>query len=68
MLALRLKPELEKRLANLALKTGRTKTFYAIKAIEQQLDEMEDYYLVEQSYKDRVAEGKKTYSFDEVFN
>ena len=28
MLALRLKPELEKRLTNLATKTGRTKTFY----------------------------------------
>ncbi len=68
MLALRLKPELENRLANLALKTGRTKTFYATKAIEQQLDEMEDYYLAEQSYNDWVAEGKKTYSFDEVFN
>ena len=64
MLALRLKPELENRLANLALKTGRTKTFYAIKAIEQQLDEMEDYYLAEQSYNDWDAEGKKTYSFD----
>ena len=37
-------------------------------AIEQQLDEMEDYYLAEQSYNDWVAEGKKTYSFDEVFN
>ena len=68
MLALRLKPELENRLAKLALKTGRTKTFYAIKAIEQQLDEMEDYYLAEQSYNDWVAEGKKTYSLDEVFN
>ena len=68
MLALRLKPELENRLANLALKTGRTKTFYATKAIEQQLDEMEDYYLAEQSYNDWVSEGKKTYSFDEVFN
>ena len=68
MLALRLKPELENRLANLAEKTGRTKTFYAIKAIEQQLDDMEDYYLAEQSYNDWIAEGKKTYSFDEVFN
>ncbi len=68
MLALRLKPELENRLAALALKTGRTKTFYATKAIEQQLDDMEDYYLAEQSYNEWVAEGKKTYSLDEVFN
>lgn len=68
MLALRLKPELETRLAILAHKTGRTKTFYATKAIEQQLDDMEDYYLAEQSYNEWIKEGKKTYSFDEVFN
>ncbi|MFC1239698.1 TraY domain-containing protein [Treponema vincentii] len=59
MLALRLKPKLENRLANLAKKTGRTKTFYAIKAIEQQLDDMEDYYLAEQPYNDWIVEGKK---------
>jgi len=68
MLALRLKPELEARLADLALKTGRTKTFYATKAIEQQLDDIEDYYLAEQSYNEWVTDGKKTYSLDEVFN
>lgn len=67
MLALRLKPELEARLADLALKTGRTKTFYATKAIEQQLDDIEDYYLAEQSYNEWVTDGKKTYSLDEVF-
>ena len=50
-----------------AEKTGRTKTFYAVKAIEQQLDDMEDYYLAEQAYNEWVAEGKKTYSLDEVF-
>ena len=68
MLDLRLKPELENRLANLALKTGRTKTFDATKAIKQQLDDIEDYYLAEQSYNDWIAGGKKTYSFDEVFD
>jgi len=45
MLAIRLKPELEKRLAALAKKTGRTKTFYAREAIEQHLEDLEDYYL-----------------------
>ncbi len=45
MLAIRLKPELEKRLADLAKKTGRTKTFYAREAIEQHLEDLEDYYL-----------------------
>ena len=45
MLAIRLQPELEERLANLAKKTGRTKTFYAREAIEQHLQDLEDYYL-----------------------
>ena len=45
MLAIRLKPDLEKRLASLAKKTGRTKTFYAREAIEQHLEDLEDYYL-----------------------
>lgn len=66
MLALRLKPEIENRLAALALKTGRTKTFYATKAIEQQLDDMEDYYLAEEAYKEWIAGGRKTVSLEEV--
>ncbi|MCF0242014.1 MAG: TraY domain-containing protein [Treponema sp.] len=66
MLALRLKPEIENRLTALALKTGRTKTFYATKAIEQQLDDMEDYYLAEEAYKEWVAGGSKTVSLEEV--
>ena len=45
MLAIRLKPDLEKRLTSLAEKTGRTKTFYAREAIEQHLEDLEDYYL-----------------------
>lgn len=68
MLRLRLKPELENRLAELAAKTGRTKTFYAIQAIEQQLDDIEDYYLAENSYQDWITNGKKTYTMDEVFD
>ena len=45
MLAIRLNAELEDRLARLAKKTGRTKTFYAREAIEQHLEDLEDYYL-----------------------
>ncbi|MCF6314162.1 MAG: transposase [Verrucomicrobiales bacterium] len=45
MLAIRLKPALEQRLDRLAKKTGRTKTFYAREAIEEHLEDLEDYYL-----------------------
>ena len=45
MLAIRLPEDIEKRLAKLAAKTGRTKTFYAREAILEHLDEMEEKYL-----------------------
>jgi len=45
MLAIRLKPDLEERLDALARKTGRTKAFYAREAIEEHLEDIEDYYL-----------------------
>lgn len=51
MLAVRLNEELEARLAALARRTGRTKTFYAREAIETHLDDLEDFYAAE----DRMA-------------
>jgi RHH-type rel operon transcriptional repressor/antitoxin RelB len=45
MLAIRLTPEIEKRLDALAKKTGRSKTYYARQAIQEYLDDLEDYYL-----------------------
>jgi len=45
MLAIRLQPDLEERLTRLSNRTGRTKTFYAREAIEQHLEDLEDYYL-----------------------
>jgi RHH-type transcriptional regulator, rel operon repressor / antitoxin RelB len=45
MLALRLPSEIESRLTALANKTGRTKTYYAQKAILSFIDDMEDTYL-----------------------
>jgi RHH-type rel operon transcriptional repressor/antitoxin RelB len=48
MLALRLPPEIEQRLDELARKTGRTKSFYAREAILEHIADLEDYYLAEQ--------------------
>ncbi len=45
MLAIRLPEDVENRLASLAAKTGRTKTFYAKEAILEHLDDIEDKYL-----------------------
>jgi RHH-type rel operon transcriptional repressor/antitoxin RelB len=43
--SIRLAPELDDRLSQLALKTGRTKAFYLREIIESGLDEAEEYYL-----------------------
>lgn len=45
MLALRLPAEIEKRLDALAKRTGRTKSFYARRAIIEKIEDLEDYYL-----------------------
>ena len=47
MLAIRLPEKIEKRLARLAKRTGRTKTYYAREAILQYLDDLEDIYFAE---------------------
>ncbi|RUM06735.1 type II toxin-antitoxin system RelB family antitoxin [Rhizobium chutanense] len=47
MLALRLPPEIEARLDELAKRTGRSKSFYARQAILEHLDDLEDIYLAE---------------------
>jgi RHH-type transcriptional regulator, rel operon repressor / antitoxin RelB len=45
VLALRLPPDIEKRLDALAKRTGRTKSFYAREAILRHLEDIEDYHL-----------------------
>jgi len=56
MLAIRLPQSIEKRLAKLARRTGRTKSFYVREAILEHLDELEDLYLAEQAL-ERVRSG-----------
>ncbi len=62
MLAIRLPQEIETRLAELAVKTGRTKTFYAREAILKHLDEMEDKYLAI----NRLENPGKRWTLDEL--
>ena len=62
----RLTPELEDRLSNLAEKTGRTKAFYLREIISRGMDEIEDYYLAAE-IATRVRAGKeRTHSSSEV--
>ncbi len=46
--SIRLPDEIEARLQRLSDQTGRTKKFYVMKAIELQLDDLEDIYLAEE--------------------
>ena len=62
MLSLRLSDDIEARLAQLAEKTGRTKTFYAREAINRYLDEMEDTYIA----LSRLENPGKRVSLDDV--
>ena len=62
MLAIRLDKKTEDRLASLARKTGRTKTFYAREAILAHLEDMEDAFLAVP----RIRANERTYSLDEV--
>lgn len=62
MLALRLPPELERRLDDLARKTGRTKSFYAREAIEEHIADLEDAYLAEH----RMRDNPEFVEFDDV--
>ena len=57
MLAIRLPPDIEARLAELAKRTGRTKSFYVREAILNHLDELEDLYLAESRLAD-LREGR----------
>ena len=66
MLAIRLPKELEDRLADMAKKTGRTKTFYAKEAILNYLEDLEDGLIAEKAWQEFEKSGKKTIPFVEV--
>jgi RHH-type rel operon transcriptional repressor/antitoxin RelB len=62
MLAIRLPEEIERRLTELATKTGRTKTYYAKEAILKHMDEIEDKYLAIH----RLENPGKRWTLDEL--
>lgn len=66
MLAIRLPAEIEERLAELARKTGRTKTYYVREAILEHIDDLEDIYLAEKRLEDLQAGKSRTYTLEEV--
>jgi RHH-type rel operon transcriptional repressor/antitoxin RelB len=55
--SIRLPDEIEKRLKNLSVKTGRRKSFYVKEAILEHLDDIEDIYLAEKRL-ERINSGR----------
>jgi RHH-type rel operon transcriptional repressor/antitoxin RelB len=62
MMTLRLPNEIEMRLKSLALKTGRTKTFYVRQAILEHLEDLEDAFLAQE----RLQKQERIWSHEEV--
>jgi RHH-type rel operon transcriptional repressor/antitoxin RelB len=64
--SVRLPDDTEKRLAALALETGRSKAFYIREAITEYIDDLEDIYLSEKII-ERVRRGEeRTFTLAEV--
>jgi len=64
MLSIRLSENIEKRLEQLAKKTGRTKAYYAREAITEHLEELEDIYLA----LSRLEKPAKRWSLEDLEN
>ena len=64
--SIRLSAETERRLASIASKTGRTKSFYIREMIERSIDDVEDYYLAAE-VAERVRNGEEeVFTEDEI--
>jgi RHH-type rel operon transcriptional repressor/antitoxin RelB len=66
MLAIRLPPEIEARLAALAKSTGRTKSYYVREALLEHLADMEDLYLAETRLRRQRAGKTRTVPLGKV--
>ena len=66
MLAIRLPADIEERLARLAKRSGRTKTYYAREAILRHIEDLEDIQIAEEELI-ALREGRsRTYTLEEV--
>lgn len=64
--SVRLPDDAEKRLAALALETGRSKAFYIREAILQYIDDMEDVYLAEKRIEGMKKNAEKTIPLEKL--
>ena len=62
----RLPEALEKRLDDLATRTHRSKSYYLRRALEEYLEDREDYLIAAAAWEEHVKSGKKGISFEEI--
>lgn len=65
-LSVRLQPELDERLTRLARETHRSKSFYVIQALNEQIDRLEYIYSLQRDVEDYRAGKLKTYTAEEM--
>ena len=66
MLAVRLPPDLEARLADLAARTGRSRSYYARLALAAYMDDLEDVYVAESRLEDIRAGRDATHPLSDL--
>jgi RHH-type transcriptional regulator, rel operon repressor / antitoxin RelB len=59
-ISIRLSPEDEERLEQLAANTGRSKTFYVREAIHEHLDDLEERYWADRVIRDWESSGRES--------
>lgn len=64
--SIRIEPEIEQRLADLARRTGRSRSFYVKEAILNHLEDLEDTYLGEQALDEFRQSGEVPISLEDV--
>lgn len=65
-ISIRLPEDLAARLEKLAKRTGRTKTYYVVEAVNDHLEELEDLYIAEKRLIELRAGRSRTFTLDEV--
>ena len=65
-LSIRVPEEIDRRLADLARRTGRSRTFYIREAILDHLEDLEDTYLGEQALRDFRESGEVSIALEDV--
>lgn len=65
-LNIRIPEKIGERLGDLATKTSRTKSYYVRKALEEKLEELEDYFLAMQSLENIETGKSKIWSHEDI--